>query len=111
VDESTCLGCGVCALACKPKAMRLTSRPQRVLHPESIFERTILQNLERGTLGNQLFPDPGSTTQAFLRGMVGGFLRLGPVQRTLMCDTLRSRFLSTMKRGAAAAGGASLTEL
>ncbi|MCK7505624.1 MAG: hypothetical protein MZV70_17145 [Desulfobacterales bacterium] len=68
------------------------------------FERIILQCLERGTLQNQLFDDPSSKTQAFMRGVLGGFLRLPPVKQALMSETLRSRFLSVMKRGASVAG-------
>lgn len=97
VDESRCLGCGVCTLTCKSGAMKLHRRAQRVLHPETTFERVILQCLERGTLQNQLFDDPGSKTQAFLRGVVGGFLRLPPAKRALMSDALRSRFLAALK--------------
>ncbi len=100
VKEELCLGCGVCTLTCNPGAMRLHKRPQRVLHPETTFERVILQCLERGTLQNQLFDDPSSKTQAFLRGVVGGFLRLPPVKQALMSDALRSRFLAAMKEGA-----------
>ncbi len=100
VDEALCLGCGVCATTCNPKAMRLHPRRQRVLHPEDTFERVLLQCLERGTLQNQLFDDPSSKTQAFLRAVVGGFLRLPPVKQALMSDTLRSRFLSGLRRAA-----------
>lgn len=99
VDESACLGCGVCTLTCRPGAMKLHPRRQRVLHPENAFERVILQCLERGTLQNQLFDDPGSKPQAFLRGLVGGFLRLPPVKQALMSDALRSRFLAALKSG------------
>jgi formate hydrogenlyase subunit 6/NADH:ubiquinone oxidoreductase subunit I len=106
VDESKCLGCGVCALTCKPGAMKLHRRAQRVLHPETAFERVILQCLERGTLQNQLFDDPGSKTQAFLRGLVGGFLRVPAVKQALMSDALRSRFLAALKGGVARRGAA-----
>jgi ferredoxin len=101
VDEALCLGCGVCATTCNPRAMTLRARAQRVLHPETTFERVILQCLERGTLQNQLFDDPSSKTQAFLRAVVGGFLRLPPVKQALMSDALRSRFLDGVKQAAA----------
>ena len=90
--------------------MKLRKRAQRVIHPESSFERVILQCLENGTLQNQLFDDPSSKTQAFMRGLVGGFLRLQPVKRALMSDVLRSRFLSALKRGARAGGNEMLTQ-
>ena len=110
VDAEVCLGCGVCALKCAPRAMRLESRPQRVLLPETTFRRVILQCLERGTLQNQLFDDPGSRTQAAMRAIVGAFLRLPPVKRALMSDALRSRFLAALEAGVRAQGkGALLT--
>lgn len=110
VNEELCLGCGVCTLRCKPGAMRLHRREQRVLHPETTFERIILQCLERGTLQNQLFDDPGSWTQAFARAVVGGFLRLTPVKRALMSDALRSRFLAGLRDAAVRQGKGSLLD-
>ncbi len=99
VDKSFCIGCGVCGLNCPTGAIRLAKRKQRVIHPETTFERVILQCLERGTLHNQLFDDPQSLTQKVMRPLVGGFLRLEPVKKALMSDMLRSRFLKTMASG------------
>ena len=110
VDEALCLGCGVCATTCNPGAMRLHPRAQRVLHPEDTFERVLLQCLERGTLQNQLFDDPSSKTQAFLRAVVGGFLRLPPVKQALMSDALRSRFLVGAEAGRREEGAAGVIE-
>jgi Pyruvate/2-oxoacid:ferredoxin oxidoreductase delta subunit len=100
VDESICVGCGVCALACPTESARLVKREQRVLHPETIFERLILACLERGTLQNQLFNDPLSISHKFMRGFFGGFLRIPPLKQALMSDMLRSRFLNVMRAGA-----------
>jgi ferredoxin len=110
VDESRCVGCGVCAVRCKSGAMRLHKRAQRVLHPESTFERVILQCLERGTLQNQLFDAPESKGQAFLRACLGGFLRLTPVKRALMSTALRSRFLGAVRKRAIRSGKGALIE-
>jgi ferredoxin len=110
IDETLCIGCGVCTLRCKPGAMRLHRRAQRVLHPETTFERILLQCLERGTLQNQLFDNPASLTHAFARACLGGFLRLPPVKRALMSDALRSRFLGAMKHAATRGGAGSLVE-
>lgn len=99
IDTSLCIGCGVCALKCPTGALKLVKRKQRVFHPEDTFERVILQCLERGTLQNLMFDNPQNITHSFMRGFVGGFLRLPPVKKALMSDTLRSSFLTMMKRG------------
>ena len=106
IDEAACIGCGVCSLVCDPDAIDLRKREQHVIHPETTFERVILQCLERGTLQNQLFDDPGRLSHKATRGIVGGFLRLPSVKKALMTDALRSRFLSAMAAGAARTGNA-----
>lgn len=100
VDKSICLGCGVCGLSCNKKAIKLIKRTQRVLHPENTFQRVILASLENGTLQNQLFSEPQKISHKFLRGFVGGFLRIPLVKQSLMNDQLRSRFLSVMESAA-----------
>ncbi len=97
IDTSICLGCGVCALQCKTKALKLVKREKRVIHPETTFERIILQCLERGTLQNMIFNNPQDMTHKFMRGFIGGFLKLPPVKKALMSDMLRSSFLSSIK--------------
>ncbi|UCE66598.1 MAG: 4Fe-4S binding protein [Candidatus Zixiibacteriota bacterium] len=98
IDESICIGCGVCALECSTASMKLVKREQRVLHPENTFERVILQALERGNLQNLMFDNPQSLTHSFMRGFVGGFLRLPPVKKALISDKYRSRFLEFLSR-------------
>jgi ferredoxin len=111
VDESLCIGCGVCGLDCAFDAMKLHKREQRVLHPETTFERVILQCLERGTLQNQIFDDPNRLTHSVMRAILGAFLRLPPAKKALMSDALRSRFLGTMKAGVSRQGKADILEL
>ncbi|MCP4604621.1 MAG: 4Fe-4S dicluster domain-containing protein [Proteobacteria bacterium] len=111
VDEAVCFGCGVCALKCKAQAMKLRKRDQRVIHPETAFERIILQCLEKGTLQYQIFDNPSSLTQSAMRSLVGAFLKLSPVKKALMSDTLRSRFLSGMKAGIAQQGKSHLLDI
>ncbi len=97
VGTDACLGCGVCDIRCKPDAIKLHRREKRVFTPENSFERVILQCLERGTLQNQIFDDPQSLTHKHMRAIVGAFLKLTPVKRALMSDSLRSRFLDTLR--------------
>jgi ferredoxin len=97
VDVLMCVGCGVCALKCPPDAIGMINRGVRVIHPETTFERIILLSLERGNLQNQIFDNPQSMTQNYMRIFIGAFLRLTPVKRTLMSDLFRSAFLSSAK--------------
>lgn len=99
INREICLGCGVCALKCPQGACLLEKRGERVLHPETTFERIILQSLEKGTLQNQIFNDPRRVDQKFMRAFVGAFLRLPPVKKALLSDKLRSGFLNAMKDG------------
>jgi ferredoxin len=98
IDSSICIGCGVCALKCETESMKLTRRKQKVLHPETTFEKIILQCLEKGTLQNFVFNNPQNIGHSFMRGFVGAFLKLPPVKKALMSDMLRSRFLNAMNR-------------
>lgn len=100
VNEKLCLGCGVCGIQCGTHGIVLVQRGQRVLHPETTFERIVLQTLERGTLQNYIFDKPQGITHKFMRTLVGTFINLPPVKKALLSDTLRSRFLSTIKKGA-----------
>ncbi|HSL86532.1 MAG TPA: 4Fe-4S dicluster domain-containing protein, partial [Bacteroidales bacterium] len=101
INTGICIGCGVCSLKCvNTGSMKLVKRDKRVIHPETTFERVILQCLERGTLQHQLFGNPEKITQKVIKGFVGGFLKLPPVKRALMSETLRSSFLDAMKTGA-----------
>ena len=98
IDESICIGCGVCSLKCETGSMKLRKRESRVFYPETSFERVILMALERGNLQNLIFQDPQNMTQRFMRGVVGGFMRLPPVKKALMSDQLQSRFLHFLKK-------------
>jgi len=99
VNTEICLGCGVCALKCPNGSLKLAKREQKVIHPETTFERIMLQCLERGTLQNQIFDNPNRIDQKFMRAFVGAFLRLPPIKKALLSDKLRSGFLNAMKDG------------
>ena len=111
INTGICIGCGVCSLSCvKTGSLKLVKRDKRVIHPETTFERVILQCLERGTLEHQLFGNPEKITQKVIKGFIGGFLKLPPVKRALLSETLRSSFLNAMKKGALKQGKAYLLQ-
>lgn len=111
VDSFMCLGCGVCALKCEKEALNLKKRKPKVIHPETTFERTLLACLERGTLQNQIFDNPQAITHKVMGGIMGGFLRLPPVKKALMSNTLRSSFLASLTVGAKFLGKGWITKL
>jgi ferredoxin len=111
VNEGICLGCGVCTLSCKTKCLTLSSRTRRFIHPETTFERVILQCLERGTLQNQIFDNPESITHAFMRGLIKGFLKLVPKKQIEMTEVLRSAFLASARLVVKIQGKGWITEL
>ena len=99
VDESLCLGCGVCALKCKFEGIRLVRRQQRVIPPANIFEKVLLQAIEKERLSYLLFDNPHSRSHNFMRALVGGFLRLNPVKKALMSELARSTFFRALAAG------------
>jgi len=101
INEAICIGCGVCSLKCiKTGSLKLIKRKERIIHPESTFERVILQCLERGTLQNQIFGNPDKISHKMMKGIIGGFLKLSPVKKALMSERLRSHFLDGIKKAA-----------
>lgn len=99
IDEDICLGCGVCVTQCVSGTLRLKKRRYRVLPPETTFERNILASLERGTLQNYIFDDPGAVTHRVMRGVLGGILKLPPVKKALVGDSFRSVFMNALVAG------------
>jgi hypothetical protein len=51
------------------------------------------------------------STDKFMRGFIGGFLKLTPVKKALMSDMLRSTFLNSMKKGLMIQGRGWIAEL
>jgi len=68
INKEFCIGCGVCAIACPSKAMKLVKRDKRVITPETVFERIILQSFKAGNLQNHIFDNP----QTFLLQQING---------------------------------------
>lgn len=101
LDSDRCIGCGICVTRCRRDALRLVPGARRRILPENSLERVILQSLERGTLQNLVFDNPRSRAQVPMRALLGGLLRLPPIQRALVGDAFRSTFL----RGLAAVSG------
>lgn len=95
-DESLCLGCGVCYGACKFNAIAMKGREQRILPPESTFDRVIQMAIERGKLANLLFDEPESLGFKALGRMLAVIERTPPARALMAIKPLRSAFLNTL---------------
>ncbi len=100
VDTTLCLGCGVCYGACKFGAIRMAARPQRVLTPETVFDRMATMAIERGKLANLIFDEPQRLSHRALGRIVNLLEKSPPVRAALAIQPLRSAFLNTILKGA-----------
>jgi NAD-dependent dihydropyrimidine dehydrogenase PreA subunit len=106
-DEKLCLGCGVCYNQCDKGALTMQKRAQRVLPPETTFERVVTMAVERGKLGDLLFDNvEGLGAQALAR-IVQVVEKLPPTQALLAITPLRSTFLAGVVQAAQRVGAGS----
>jgi ferredoxin len=93
VDTSLCLGCGVCARACTRGGLAMEERAQRVITPVNSVHKTVLMAVERGMLPNLIFDNHALVSHRVMAAILGGILRLPPVQQAMASEQVRSRYL------------------
>ncbi len=96
IDPLACLGCGLCVRTCPSGAMALEERPQRVLTPANSAHRAVVMALERGKLQHLIFDNQVLFSHRALAAVLGAILRLPPVQRSLACEQIKSRYLEAL---------------
>ncbi|MDX1764909.1 MAG: 4Fe-4S binding protein [bacterium] len=94
VNEPLCLGCGVCSMACRNKAVSMEPRAKRVFTPENHMERLVRAAIERGTIHHVLFDDPDRVTSRAMNLALGALLSLPPAKRLLAVEQIKSTFVS-----------------
>ena len=99
-DETLCLGCGVCYSVCKFGGISMKPRPQRILTPETIFDREVMMAIERGKLANLIFPERERLSHRALGRVIGVLEKSPPFKAALAIKPLRSAFLSTLVKEA-----------
>lgn len=100
IDEELCLGCGVCCVTCKNKALMMKARAQRVFTPENNIERLIRAAVERGTVHHLLFDNPDSVTSRGINLALGALLSLPLTKRLLAVEQIKSIFVRTIVQAA-----------
>ncbi len=94
--EDICLGCGVCYSSCKFAAISLKPRSQRVLTPETTFDKMILMAIERGKLTNLIFDDPSRLSHRALGRVMNLIEKSPPVKAVMSSQAVKSVFLNTI---------------
>lgn len=95
-DDNLCLGCGVCYAACKFGGIHMKQRAQRVVVPETAFDKIVTMALERGKLSNFILDDPSRLSHRAL-GRIASIIENSPPVKTLTAiQPLRSAFLNAI---------------
>ena len=93
IDESICLGCGVCARNCPKKAITLQRRPIEVITPVNSTHRFVLQAIEKGTLQNLVFDNQAFANHRAMAAVFGTILKLPPLKQALASKRFKSIYL------------------
>jgi ferredoxin len=98
LDESVCLGCGLCVRACVRKCVRLKPREKRVITPLNGAHRVVVMAIEREKLQNLIFDNRVLWSHRALAALLGVILKLPPIKRTMASRQMKSRYLESMIR-------------
>lgn len=94
LDRSICLGCGICVRNCPTDgALRLVSRPERIITPIDSVHRTVVMAIERGCLQHLIFDNQALYIHRAMAAILGVILRLPPIKQILANRQLQSRYL------------------
>jgi ferredoxin len=96
LDETVCLGCGLCVRACTKNNIVLKSRPQRVITPLNAVHRTVVMAIERGKLQNLIFDNRVLWSHRALAALLGTILKLPPLKQIMASQQVKSRYLESM---------------
>ncbi len=92
LDETVCLGCGVCATVCKSGAITMKPRPQRVLPPETAFDRMVQRAIERGNLSDLVMENPEKLSYRAFARILALLEKTAPGKALLAIKPLQSLF-------------------
>lgn len=99
LSPEVCLGCGVCKPACARGSLSMAARKERVIVPETAWQRAVLMAIERGKFQNLLFDDFDRLDHAALRAVTRIVVGLPPVKKALLSQQVQSRFFRALAGG------------
>ena len=96
IDESICLGCGLCAKNCPTKAIVMERRPIQVITPVNSTHRFVAQAIEKGTLQNLVFDNQAFANHRAMAAVFGVILKLPPIKQALASRQFKSVYLDRL---------------
>jgi NAD-dependent dihydropyrimidine dehydrogenase PreA subunit len=99
LDPAICLGCGVCKPVCARGSLSMAARKERVIVPETAWQRAVVMAIERGKFQNLLFDDFDRLDHAALRAVTRIVVGLPPVKKALLSQQVQSRFFRALAGG------------
>lgn len=93
LDETLCIGCGVCQRVCPKSAIEMIPREKRIFKPVNTIHKLILEAIETNTLHHLIFDNQGMASHRFMAAFTGAFLKLPLVKKVLVSETFKSKYL------------------
>jgi Pyruvate/2-oxoacid:ferredoxin oxidoreductase delta subunit len=96
VQETMCLGCGVCIRNCHFDALVLEPVDQRRITPVNSAHRIVLMALDKGTLANLIYDNQSLASHRILGALFTAILALPPAKQLAANEQLRSKYLANL---------------
>lgn len=96
IDESICLGCGICVRNCFKKSIYLKHRDKQIITPSSTTHRIVLQAIEKGKLPELLFDNKALLSHRAMASVLSAILKLPPIKRVMASKQMKSVYLDKL---------------
>jgi len=96
LDESRCLGCGVCVSACKDHVISLKERAKRIITPVNSAHKTVMMAIERGKLQDLIFDNQALWNHRAMAAILGVLLKLPPLKQAMASEQIKSRYFGKL---------------
>ena len=96
LDESRCLGCGVCVTACKDSVISLKERAKRIITPINSAHKTVMMAIERGKLQDLIFDNQALWNHRAMAAILGVLLKLPPIKQMMASEQIKSRYFGKL---------------